>query len=114
MAGPFGIPVGQDLIVADPFGNVLVLADLSKGKYVTEYTGQVTGTQPRNLAMICDNIPARRRTFCCARRHRIPGYAQQASVALPTVRSRRSAVIAQGIAGQAHIMIRLHIEPYVR
>jgi len=34
------------VIVADPFGNVLVLVDLSKGKHVTDRTGQVTGKAP--------------------------------------------------------------------
>jgi len=30
-------------VVADPFGNVLVLLDLSKGHYITDTTGNVTG-----------------------------------------------------------------------
>jgi hypothetical protein len=30
-------------VVADPFGNSLVLLDLSKGRYVTDDTGLVTG-----------------------------------------------------------------------
>jgi hypothetical protein len=30
MAGPFEIPVGRGVIVADPLGNVLVLVNLSK------------------------------------------------------------------------------------
>jgi hypothetical protein len=29
--------------VADPFGNVLVLLDLSKGRYITDADGRVTG-----------------------------------------------------------------------
>jgi predicted enzyme related to lactoylglutathione lyase len=33
--GPCDIPVGRLAIVADPFGNALVLLDLSKGRYVT-------------------------------------------------------------------------------
>jgi predicted enzyme related to lactoylglutathione lyase len=40
---PFDIPVGRVAVVADPFGNVLVLVDLSKGTYVTDGTGNVTG-----------------------------------------------------------------------
>ena len=40
---PFDIPVGRIAIVADPFGNVLVLLDLSKGRYETDGSGQVTG-----------------------------------------------------------------------
>lgn len=36
---PFDIPVGRAAVVADPFGNTLVLLDLSKGHYVTDDTG---------------------------------------------------------------------------
>jgi predicted enzyme related to lactoylglutathione lyase len=43
---PFDIPVGRVAVVADPFGNVLVLVDLSKGTYVTDGTGNVTGVTP--------------------------------------------------------------------
>jgi predicted enzyme related to lactoylglutathione lyase len=40
---PCDIPVGRVAVVADPFGNVLVLVDLSRGRYVTDGSGQVTG-----------------------------------------------------------------------
>ena len=40
---PFDIPVGRVAIVADPFDNVLVLLDLSKGRYTTDESGNVTG-----------------------------------------------------------------------
>lgn len=43
------IPVGRVAVVADPFGNVLVLVDLSKGRYITNTEGDVTDierTQP--------------------------------------------------------------------
>jgi predicted enzyme related to lactoylglutathione lyase len=40
---PFDIPVGRVAVVADPFNNVLVLVDLSKGRYTTDETGSVTG-----------------------------------------------------------------------
>ena len=43
VTGPFDIPVGRVAVVADPFGNILVLVDLSKGHYVTDSTGNVTG-----------------------------------------------------------------------
>ena len=33
VAGPFDIPVGRAAVVRDPFGNPLVLVDLSKGAY---------------------------------------------------------------------------------
>ena len=88
MAGPFEIPVGRGVIVADPFGNVLVLVDLSKGKYVADRTGQVTGIAPAQPGDARDNIPARTGTFCCATAPPNPGSAQRASVALPTARSR--------------------------
>lgn len=32
-AGPFDIPVGRAAVVRDPFGNSLVLVDLSRGTY---------------------------------------------------------------------------------
>src|SRR5690349_24722833 len=40
---PFDIPVGRLAVVADPFDNVLVLLDLSKGRYTTDEEGRVTG-----------------------------------------------------------------------
>ena len=43
LAGPFDIPVGRAAAVEDPFGNVLVILDMSKGRYVTDPTGRVTG-----------------------------------------------------------------------
>jgi len=43
---PFDIPVGRVAVVADPFGNTLVLLDLSKGRYVTDATGDVTAVTP--------------------------------------------------------------------
>ncbi|MGH3304994.1 MAG: VOC family protein [Streptosporangiaceae bacterium] len=39
---PEDIPVGRLAVVADPFGNKLVLLDLSKGHYVTDDQGNVT------------------------------------------------------------------------
>jgi predicted enzyme related to lactoylglutathione lyase len=39
---PFDIPVGRVAVVADPFDNILVLLDLSKGHYVTDKMGNVT------------------------------------------------------------------------
>jgi predicted enzyme related to lactoylglutathione lyase len=46
LAAPFDIPVGRVAIVADPFSNVLVLIDLSEGRYTTDDTGNVTGVEP--------------------------------------------------------------------
>jgi predicted enzyme related to lactoylglutathione lyase len=39
----FDIPVGRVAVVTDPFGNRLVLVDLSKGLYTTGEDGAVTG-----------------------------------------------------------------------
>ena len=38
---PTPIPVGRVAVVADPFGNQLVLVDLSSGTYVTDGAGYV-------------------------------------------------------------------------
>jgi len=46
VAEPFDIPVGRVAVVADPFGNTLVLLDLSKGRYVTDGEGHVTAVTP--------------------------------------------------------------------
>lgn len=43
---PADIPVGRVAVVADPFGNELILVDLSKGRYRTDAAGQVTGVHP--------------------------------------------------------------------
>ena len=41
----FDIPVGRLAVVADPFGNPLVLIELSKGRFVTDADKNVTGVQ---------------------------------------------------------------------
>jgi predicted enzyme related to lactoylglutathione lyase len=38
---PTPIPVGRVAVVADPFGNQLILVDLSSGTYVTDSTGYI-------------------------------------------------------------------------
>lgn len=43
---PTEIPVGRLAVVRDPFGNALVLLDLSAGRYVTDVDGRVLGVQP--------------------------------------------------------------------
>jgi predicted enzyme related to lactoylglutathione lyase len=48
IAGPFDIPVGRVVVVADPWRNMLVLLDLSKGTYVTDDDGRVTGISRRS------------------------------------------------------------------
>jgi predicted enzyme related to lactoylglutathione lyase len=43
LSGPDDIPVGRVAVVSDPFGNPLVLLDLSKGTFRTDHDGNVTG-----------------------------------------------------------------------
>ena len=45
VAEPADIPVGRVAVVTDPFGNRLVLLDLSKGRYVTKSGGQVIAVE---------------------------------------------------------------------
>jgi catechol 2,3-dioxygenase-like lactoylglutathione lyase family enzyme len=40
---PFDIPDGQVAVVADSFGNPLTILDLTKGRYLTDADGNVTG-----------------------------------------------------------------------
>lgn len=40
---PFDIPVGRCAVVCDPWGNRLVLLDLSKGTYRTDSEGNIIG-----------------------------------------------------------------------
>ena len=42
---PFEIQIGRCTVVEDPWGNQLVLLDMSKGKLVTDHAGRVVGTQ---------------------------------------------------------------------
>ena len=42
---PFEIAIGRCAVVADPFGNRLVLLDAAKGRLVTDRSGAVTGVQ---------------------------------------------------------------------
>lgn len=43
VAGPDDIPIGRVVVVEDPFGNMLVLLDSSKGTYQTDSWGNVIG-----------------------------------------------------------------------
>jgi len=45
LAKPAPIAVGRVAVVADPFGNALVLLDLSAGRYVTDAEGNVIGVE---------------------------------------------------------------------
>jgi catechol 2,3-dioxygenase-like lactoylglutathione lyase family enzyme len=44
---PFDNAVGRVALVADPFDNVLVVLDLSRGHYLTDAAGGVTGVEAR-------------------------------------------------------------------
>lgn len=46
LAGATPIPVGRVAVVADPFGNALLLLDLSTGHYAVGESGHVTGVTP--------------------------------------------------------------------
>ena len=46
VVAPTDIPVGRLAVVHDPFGNAIVLLDLSTGRYVTGDDGRVVGIEP--------------------------------------------------------------------
>lgn len=41
--GPFDIPIGKSAVVVDKWENEYVILDMSKGKYITDVDGNVTG-----------------------------------------------------------------------
>ena len=43
---PFDIQIGRCVVVQDPWGNPLVLLDMSKGLLITDAAGSVLGTAP--------------------------------------------------------------------
>jgi predicted enzyme related to lactoylglutathione lyase len=45
IAAPFDIQIGKCAVVADPFGNVLVMLDIIKGRLVTDSEGNVLGNE---------------------------------------------------------------------
>jgi hypothetical protein len=48
--GDVDIPVGRVAVVADPFENVLVLLDMSKGSYTTDESGDVRSLAARGYS----------------------------------------------------------------
>lgn len=46
VVGPFDIQVGRAAVVQDPWGNQLVLLDMSKGRLATDDEGTILGNQP--------------------------------------------------------------------
>jgi catechol 2,3-dioxygenase-like lactoylglutathione lyase family enzyme len=51
---PFDIPVGRVAVIADPFGNPLTILDLTKGRYLTDADGNVTGVAAADEAATPD------------------------------------------------------------
>jgi lactoylglutathione lyase len=47
---PFDVPVGRVAVIADPFGNPLTILDLTKGRYLTDADGNVTGVEDADEA----------------------------------------------------------------
>ena len=45
VAAPFDIQIGKCAMVRDPFGNVLVMLDMSKGRLVTDEGGRIVGNE---------------------------------------------------------------------
>jgi catechol 2,3-dioxygenase-like lactoylglutathione lyase family enzyme len=45
VAGPFDIQIGKCAVVRDPFGNVLVMLDMSKGRLLTDEAGRIVGNE---------------------------------------------------------------------
>ena len=43
---PFDIRIGRCAVVRDPWGNRLVVLDMSKGRLATDEDGKVVGTEP--------------------------------------------------------------------
>jgi predicted enzyme related to lactoylglutathione lyase len=72
VAGPEEIAVGRLVVAEDPFGNVLVLLDLSKGRYVTDDTGLLHEPHINPPAQYPPTIS---RHPCEAPRHRRSGHA---------------------------------------
>ena len=46
VVSPFDIAIGRCAVVADPWGNQLVLLDNTKGRLATDDAGNVTGVDP--------------------------------------------------------------------
>ena len=43
---PFDIQIGRCAVVVDPWGNTMILLDMSKGRLVTDQQGRVVGNSP--------------------------------------------------------------------
>jgi lactoylglutathione lyase len=47
IAGPFDIQIGRCAVVKDPWGNELVLLDMSKGRLITDAEGNILGNEAK-------------------------------------------------------------------
>ena len=56
VAAPFDIQIGKAAVVEDPWGNQLVLLDLSKGLVVTDAEGKVIGNRPEDKTVRTDTL----------------------------------------------------------
>lgn len=45
--GPFDIPIGKAVVVVDPWDNLFVLLDMSKGQFATDAEKKVIGVEAR-------------------------------------------------------------------
>ena len=45
LKGPFDIQIGKCAVVADPWGNEMVILDSSKGTFVTDQDGNIVGQE---------------------------------------------------------------------
>lgn len=45
LSGPFAIQIGKCAVVRDPFGNVLVMLDMSQGRLITDDAGRILGNE---------------------------------------------------------------------
>lgn len=45
VCGPFDIPIGKCAVIKDKWNNKYAILDMSKGKYVTDEDGNVTGVK---------------------------------------------------------------------
>lgn len=47
LKGPFDIRIGKCAIVADPWGNEMVILDSSKGTFITDQDGNIVGQEKK-------------------------------------------------------------------
>lgn len=45
LSGPFEIQIGLCAVLQDPFGNILVILDMSKGRLISDLSGRILGNE---------------------------------------------------------------------